>query len=99
MKKNPKKERAVAVQRFLQGEDPQAICASVGKSTRWLYKWVARHTPDNPAWCEDQSRKPLISPHRTPAEIEDIVADGAVELVQQGTLLRCPGHPMGIRRP
>jgi len=73
MKKNAKKARTLAVQRFLQGENPQAICASLGKSTRWLYKWVARHTPDNPAWCEDRSRKPLISPHRTLAEIEDIV--------------------------
>ena len=40
---------------------------------RWLYKWIARYAPDDPAWCESRSRKPLISPHRTPAEIEDIV--------------------------
>ncbi len=74
MKKNAKKQRAAAVQRFLHGENPQAICASLGKSMRWLYKWVARHTPEDPAWCEDRSRQPLISPHRTPGEIEDIVA-------------------------
>ena len=98
MKKKAKKERAIAVQRFLQGENPQAICASVSKSTRWLYKWVARYTPEDPAWCEDRSRKPLISPHRTPAEIEDIVAMVRFELVQQGGLLRCPGYPLGIRR-
>ncbi len=84
MKKNAKKERAVAVQRFLQGEDPQAICASVGKSTRWLYKWVARHAPDDPAWCEDQSRKPLISPYRTPAEIEHIVEIVRLSLYNKG---------------
>jgi transposase InsO family protein len=45
----------------------------MGKSRRWLYKWVARHTPDDPAWYDDQSRKPLTSSHRTPAEIEEIV--------------------------
>jgi putative transposase len=73
MKKNVQKERAVAVQRFLRGEDLQSICASMGKSRRWLYKWIARHSPDDPAWCESRSRKPLISPHRTSAEIEDIV--------------------------
>jgi putative transposase len=84
MKKNAKKERAVAVQRFLQGEDPQAICASVGKSTRWLYKWVSRRTPDDPAWCEDQSRKPLISPYRTPTEIEDIIAMVRLSLFNKG---------------
>ena len=84
MKKNAKKERAVAVQRFLQGEDPQTICASVGKSTRWLYKWVARYTPDDPAWCEDQSREPLISPYRTPAEIEHIVEIVRLSLYNKG---------------
>jgi putative transposase len=73
MKKNVQKERTNAVQRFLQGEDLHAICASMGTSRRWLYKWIARHSPDDPAWCESRSRKPLISPHRTSAEIEDIV--------------------------
>ena len=84
MKKNAKNERTVAVQRFLQGEDPQTICASVGKSTRWLYKWVARYTPDDPAWCEDQSREPLISPYRTPAEIEHIVEIVRLSLYNKG---------------
>jgi transposase InsO family protein len=73
MKRKVEKERAIAVQRFLQGEDLQAVCASMGKSKRWLYKWIARHSPDDPAWCESRSRKPLLSPHRTSAEIEDIV--------------------------
>ena len=58
MEKKIQKERAVAVRRFIQGESPGVICASMGKSRRWLYKWVARHTPDDLAWCEDQSRRP-----------------------------------------
>jgi putative transposase len=73
MKKNVQNERAAAVQRFLCGENPKAVCASFSRSRRWLYKWVARHSPDDPAWCESRSRKPLTSPQRTPAEIEDIV--------------------------
>jgi len=73
MKKKIQKERATAVNRYLAGEDPESICASLGKSTRWLYKWVSRHTPDDPAWCEEQSRRPLSSPYRTLAEIEAIV--------------------------
>jgi transposase InsO family protein len=104
MKKNAKKERAVAVQRFLQGEDPQAICASVSKSTRWLYKWVARHTPDDPAWCEDQSRKPLISPYRTPAEIEDIVEMVRLSLYNKGLFcgaqaIRWELEDLGVQPP
>jgi transposase InsO family protein len=73
MKKKLLQERAAAVQRYLAGEDPEGICASLGRSRSWLYKWLARHIPDDSAWYEDLSRRPLISPHRTPAEIERIV--------------------------
>jgi hypothetical protein len=73
MKKKILKQRALAVQRYLAGESPQSICASLGKTKPWLYKWVSRYTPDDPAWCDDQSRRPLSSPYRTPAEIEKIV--------------------------
>lgn len=73
MKKKIQKERTLAVQRYFAGEDPESICASFGKTKRWLYKWVSRHTSDDPAWFEDQSRRPISSPNRTPAEIEKIV--------------------------
>jgi len=73
MKKKIRKERASAVQRYLAGEKPQGICDSVGRTKPWLYKWVARHTPEDPAWVDDQSRKPLFSSHRTSEEIEEIV--------------------------
>jgi len=73
MKKKLQQERAAAVQRYLAGEDPERICASLGRSRSWLYKWLARHIPDDSGWYEDLSRRPLNSPHRTPAEIEKIV--------------------------
>ena len=73
MKKKIQKERTLAVQRYFAGEDPEGICASFGKTKRWLYKWVSRHTSDDLAWFEDQSRRPISSPNRTPAEIEKIV--------------------------
>jgi transposase InsO family protein len=84
MEKKIQKERAVAVRRFIQGESAEVICASLGKSRRWLYKWVARHTPDNPAWYDDQSRKPLTSSHRTPAEIDEIVEMVRLSLYNKG---------------
>jgi len=73
MKKKHQQERAAAVQRYLAGEDPECICTSLSRSRSWLYKWVARHIPDDSAWYEDSSRRPLISPRRIPAEIEKIV--------------------------
>ena len=84
MKKKILKQRALAVQRYLAGESPQSICASLGKTTRWLYKWISRHTPDDPAWFEDQSRRPLSSPCRTPAEIEKIVEMVRLNLYNKG---------------
>jgi len=78
------KQRVLAVQRFLAGESPQRICASLGKTKPWLYKWVSRYTPKDPAWCKDQSRRPLSNPLRTPAEIEGIVEMVRLSLYNKG---------------
>ena len=43
-----KKYRVLAVQRFKAGESPESICASLGKSKFWLYKWAKRHSVDDP---------------------------------------------------
>jgi len=84
MKKKIQKQRALAVQRYLAGESPESICASLGKTKPWLYKWVARHTPDDPTWFEDLSRRPLSSPYRTPTEIEKIVEMVRLTLYNKG---------------
>lgn len=73
MKRKLKKERDEAVRRYLEGEAPESICASLRRSHSWLYKWLARHLPDDTSWFEDFSRRPLTSPLRTPPEIEQIV--------------------------
>ncbi len=78
------KQRALAVQRYLAGEGPQSICASMGKTKPWLYKWVSRFTAADPAWCNDQSRRPRSSPFRTPAEIEKIVELVRLSLYNKG---------------
>jgi putative transposase len=84
MKKKILKQRALAVQRYLAGESPESICASLGKTKSWLYKWVVRYTPDDPGCFEDQSRRPLSSPHRTPAETEKIVEMVRLSLYNKG---------------
>ena len=73
MSKDSKRTRKLAVKRFLKGESPSVICASLGRSRYWLYKWIKRFDPDNPIWSHDRSRRPINSPHRTPLEIEEIV--------------------------
>jgi putative transposase len=84
MNKKLQQERAAAVQRYLAGEDAESICASLGKTPRWLYKWLTRHIPDDSAWYEDLSRCPLSSPHRTPPEIEQIVEMVRLSLYNKG---------------
>ena len=73
MKDDVRQHRILAVQRFRNGEKPEAICASLGCSRAWLYKWIERYTTDDPTWCDDQSRRRLTMASRTPQEVEEIV--------------------------
>ena len=75
MKKDAEqKQRIFAAERFNNGEKPESICVSLGRSRAWLYKWVKRRTEcdNDESWSENQSRRPRnIS--RTPKEIEELV--------------------------
>ena len=73
MEDENKQIRALAVQRFRNGESPETICTSLGKSRSWLYKWIARQDVANSAWNEERSRCPQSMPNRTATEIEEIV--------------------------
>lgn len=73
MENDIKRLRILAVQRFKAGESPESICASLGKSRFWLYKWVNRFDQGTPSWFEDRPRRPLAISNRTPSEIEEIV--------------------------
>jgi putative transposase len=84
MRKKILQQRVVAVQRYRAGGSPQSICTALGKTKPWLYKWVSRYTPDDPTWCNDQSRRPRCSPFRTPAEIERIVEMVRLNLYNKG---------------
>lgn len=76
--------RILAVERFKNGESPDAICASLGKSRAWLYKWIRRYREDDDLWNLSRSRSPHSSRHRTPVEIEEIVKLIRLNLYNQG---------------
>ena len=61
-----KQHRILAVQRFKNGESPESICTSLGKSKVWLYKWTKRYSGEETSWCEDRSRRPLPEGGETP---------------------------------
>ena len=59
--------RMEAVRRRLSGESPDEIAAALGRTSRWVRKWVARHVEEShdDAWATGRSRAPHHSPTRT----------------------------------
>jgi transposase InsO family protein len=60
--------RREAVRRRLAGESPERIAVSLGRSRRWVAKWVARHEPGDEGWAE--SGKPGRVVNRTAPALE-----------------------------
>lgn len=75
--------RKEAVRRRLAGESPTEIADALGRTTRWVRKWVARHDSDgdNGSWAESRSRAPHRSPTRTSAELEALILAARARLV------------------
>jgi hypothetical protein len=62
--------RVEAVRRRLAGESAEAIAVSLGRSTRWVQKWVGRHQAGDASWAAGQKRGPKRAANRTGAELE-----------------------------
>ena len=73
MKDRNREYRILAVKRFLKGEKPSSICATLGRSKSWLYKWNYRYLYEGDNWSESRSRCPLSRPTQIPFEIEELV--------------------------
>jgi hypothetical protein len=73
--------RTEAVRRRLAGESPEQIARSLGRSRRWVAKWVGRHDPVDAVWAAGAKRGPKRAPHRTPAETEALVLAVRARLV------------------
>ena len=63
--------RMEAVRRRLAGEAPEEIAEALGRTSRWVRKWVARHgeESDQDSWAAGRSRAPHTSPNRTPDDL------------------------------
>ncbi len=73
MKDDIQQERIWAVQRFRKSEKAESICASLGHSKAWLYKWVERYSEEDTSWSKSRPRCPLTISSRTATEIEEVV--------------------------
>lgn len=66
-------ERRAAVMRVLAGEPPSMVAADLGRTDRWVRKWVARFDPADETWAEERSRAPKSQAYRTEQETEELV--------------------------
>ncbi len=86
MKQKQRRDRELAVQRYLKGEGLSAIAQSLGYSRRWIYKWVARYHKLEAAaeWYEELSRCPHSNPRQVSSEIVEAVKLARLHLYNQG---------------
>jgi transposase InsO family protein len=83
MKNNDEKFRRWAVQRFISGESACCICASLGRSRSWLYKWVDRYDERDPFWYQSRSRQPKHHPRKISTEVEQTIKMVRLHLYNQ----------------
>jgi len=79
MKKTPKRDRVLAIKRYLNGEKPATIARSLGYSRKWIYKWVERYesSSNDSDWCRNQPS----APHSNPSKLSEVIVE-AVKLVR-----------------
>ena len=68
---------------YLDGDPIEAICRELGCSKSWLSKWKTRYEASEPTWSQERSRRPRITPTKTPAAVEMAIV-GRSETVSPG---------------
>lgn len=69
--------RREAVRRRLAGESPADLARDLGRSDRWVRKWLARYEEagEGEDWAGSRSHAPLGRPTRTPEETRGLVLE------------------------
>ena len=70
MARSEEEFRKEAVRRRLAGESPAEIARSLGRSPRWVQKWVGRHELGEADWARGLKRGPRRAANRTRADVE-----------------------------
>ncbi len=76
--------RKEAVRRRRGGEGAEEIAQALGRTTRWVRKWVVRAEEgvgeNEKGWAKGRSRAPHRSPTRTPEELRRLIVDARMRL-------------------
>lgn len=84
MERGNEMDRVRAVDRYMKGETAGSICASMGYSPRWLYKWVQRSRTGEKDWFEEHGRQPRQQASQYGQEVQRLVADTRARLEAEG---------------
>jgi len=74
--------RKEAVRRRRGGESAEEIAAALGRTARWVRKWVVRAEEEasDVGWATGRSRAPHRSPTRAPEELRRLIVDARMRL-------------------
>lgn len=75
--------RRQAVRRVLGGERVADVAVALGRTERWLFKWVSRYDPADAGWALERSRAPAHVPARSDPKIEALVLQVRARLAAQ----------------
>lgn len=75
--------RKEAVRRRQSGQSAEEVAAALGRTSRWVRKWVGRAEEElgNQSWAQGRSRAPHTSPRRTDDEVRRSIIDARARLV------------------
>lgn len=73
--------RKEAVRRRRAGESADEVAAALGRTTRWVRKWVVRAEEEaGEGWAKGRSRAPHHSPTRAPEDLRRLIVDARLRL-------------------
>ena len=75
--------RRQAVRRVLEGERAVEVAAALGRSERWIFKWLGRYDPSDEGWALERSRAPEHVPGRSAPKLEALVLQIRARLAAQ----------------
>lgn len=84
MARSLEEERKSAVLRYRAGETASAIAASLGRTERWVFKWLERSAGGEQDWFRDWSRRPQQCPQRCGNAIESLLLLTRERLEREG---------------
>lgn len=88
---NEYERRLEAIRRVIQGESISSVCADLGRTRAWYYKWRERYAQDGLAGLHDQ--RPGHASRRVSAELRELIVEIRDRLVHQA---EAGNHPLGI---